>query len=170
MKRTPWFERKFTAIEDTGIFPCILERLDGTVARLTDKMKRINAHLPLSQTGKWSIKKEIGHLIDLEPLWHERAKQILRGEGNLLVADLTNQKTHQTDHDAQKITDLVKIFRKERTLLMKTLQTAHENDLQKAAIHPRLGTPMRLIDLAFFVAEHDDHHLAQISFLSKITN
>ena len=31
---------------------------------------------------------------------------------------------------------------------------------------PRLGTPMRLVDLAFFVAEHDDHHLAQITFLA----
>ena len=75
MKRTPWFERKFPALEDNGIYPSILERLEGTSARLTDKMKRINANIPISQEGKWSIKKEIGHLIDLEPLWHE----ILRG-------------------------------------------------------------------------------------------
>ena len=50
---------------------------------------------------------------------------------------------------------------------MDTLQNINESDLEKSALHPRLGTPMRLIDLAFFVAEHDDHHLAQITFLSK---
>jgi uncharacterized damage-inducible protein DinB len=167
MKRTPWFERKFPAIEDNGIFPSILERLEGTTARLSAKMKRINVDLPVLKEGKWSIKKEIGHLIDLEPLWHERAMQILRGEGNLLIADLTNQKTHQAHHDDFTTTELVKLFSKERKKLMDTLQNINETDLEKAAIHPRLGTPMRLIDLAFFVAEHDDHHLAQISFLAK---
>jgi hypothetical protein len=28
--------------------------------------------------------------------------------------------------------------------------------------HPRLKTPMRLVDHFYFVAEHDDHHLARI--------
>ena len=34
-------------------------------------------------------------------------------------------------------------------------------------LDPRLRTPMRLIDLGFFVAEHDDHHLARITELLK---
>jgi hypothetical protein len=29
-------------------------------------------------------------------------------------------------------------------------------------MHPRLKQPMRLVDHLFFVAEHDDHHLALI--------
>jgi uncharacterized damage-inducible protein DinB len=166
MKKTPWFERKFSAIEDNGLFPTILERLDGTAARLTGKMKRIEADLTHLKEGKWSIKKEIGHLIDLEPLWHERAKQILRGEGKLLIADLTNQKTHEANHDDFSVADLIDKIDKERQKLMHTLQNITENDLNKEAIHPRLGTPMRLIDLAFFVAEHDDHHLAQITHVA----
>ena len=28
--------------------------------------------------------------------------------------------------------------------------------------HPRLKTPMRLVDHLYFVAEHDDHHLSRI--------
>lgn len=166
MKKTPWFERKFPAIEDNGIFPSILERLEGTAARLTEKMLGIDTHTMFSKEGKWSIKKEIGHLIDLEPLWHERAKQILRGEGHLLIADLTNQKTHQANHDDLSVSDLINSFRLERNKLMKTLQNITDEDLEKEAIHPRLGTPMRLIDLAFFVAEHDDHHLAQITHVA----
>lgn|GEM_PF-5393098 len=35
------------------------------------------------------------------------------------------------------------------------------------ALHPRLGVPMRLIDLALFTVEHDDHHLAVISALRR---
>jgi len=37
----------------------------------------------------------------------------------------------------------------------------------KSALHPRLKTPMRTMDLFLFVAEHDDHHLAKISEIIK---
>lgn len=36
---------------------------------------------------------------------------------------------------------------------------------ERSALHPRLLTPMRLIDFLAFVAEHDDHHLAEIAWL-----
>jgi hypothetical protein len=32
----------------------------------------------------------------------------------------------------------------------------------ESILHPRLRTPMRLVDHLYFVAEHDDHHLARI--------
>jgi hypothetical protein len=32
-------------------------------------------------------------------------------------------------------------------------------------LHPRLKMPMRAIDHLYFVAEHDDHHLAHIERL-----
>jgi hypothetical protein len=32
----------------------------------------------------------------------------------------------------------------------------------RTLLHPRLKQPMRLVDHLFFVAEHDDHHLAKI--------
>jgi hypothetical protein len=37
----------------------------------------------------------------------------------------------------------------------------------RTALHPRLGTPMRLLDHVLFIAEHDDHHLARISWLLR---
>lgn len=167
MKRTNWFDRKFPLITDNGIFPCILERLEGTPARLKEKIAKITGNLTFSEKGKWSIQKEIGHLIDLEPLWLERALQIINGQTDLVKADLTNQKTHEAGHDLEKIGALLTRFEKERDKFMLALRQISEQDLEKSAIHPRLGTPMKLIDLAFFVAEHDDHHLAQITFLGK---
>jgi hypothetical protein len=35
------------------------------------------------------------------------------------------------------------------------------------ALHPRLNVRIRVLDLAFFIAEHDDHHLARISELRQ---
>jgi hypothetical protein len=34
-----------------------------------------------------------------------------------------------------------------------------------AAHHPRLDRSMRLIDVAYFLAEHNDHYLAEIVYL-----
>jgi hypothetical protein len=32
-------------------------------------------------------------------------------------------------------------------------------------MHPRLKVPMTPVDLAWFDAEHDDHHLVKINFI-----
>ncbi len=165
MHRTPWFNRQFPPIHDNGLLPGILERLEGTVARLTFKLVQLPGHPGPSGEGKWSIHKEVGHLLDLEPLWMGRALQIIHGESQLMVADLTNRQTHEADHDQQNMVDLIARFAEERAKLVAVLRAVTEADLEKSALHPRLGTPMRLIDLAFFVAEHDDHHLAQITVL-----
>ncbi len=38
-------------------------------------------------------------------------------------------------------------------------------ELRMTALHPRLRQSMSVADLSFFVAEHDDHHLAKIEVL-----
>jgi hypothetical protein len=43
------------------------------------------------------------------------------------------------------------------------IENIGEEIIFKSALHPRLKTPMRTMDLFLFVAEHDDHHLATIS-------
>ncbi len=168
MNRTKWFDRKFAPIEDNGIFPCILERLEYTPLRIQYKVEKLsNNSMNAFSTEKWSIKKEIGHLIDLEPLWFERMLQIIKGDPNLKVADLTNRKTHDTDYDSSAMDDLINNFAAERQKMIALLRNIAPEALENVAIHPRLGTPMRLIDLAYFVAEHDDHHLAQITYLGQ---
>jgi uncharacterized damage-inducible protein DinB len=167
MKRTKWFDRVFPPQQDAGIFPCIIERLEGTTARLTHKMASIKGDTFVSTNGKWSIKKEIGHLIDLEPLWLARTLQIIDNQTDLKKTDLANTKTHETNHDARDFKDLIQEFDQHRRELMSVLRDVTEADLEKAAVHPRLGTPMKIIDLAYFVAEHDDHHLAQMTVLVK---
>ena len=168
MKRTEWFLRTFPPIEDNGLLPGILERLEGTPARLYEKVSKIPAEvLNISSAVKWSVKKEIGHLIDLEPLWFERIGQIAASIPDMKVADLTNQKTHTTPHDEISIEGLLSDFKQARQRTMDKLFSLNDADLLNYSLHPRLKTPMRIIDLAYFVAEHDDHHLAQITILSK---
>lgn len=166
MRRTNWFERVFPPITDNGLLPGIIERLEGTPARLAEKAKNYTQDLnPQSADGKWSLKKEVGHLADIESLWFERLQQIIAADLDMKVADLTNRKTNEAPHDSKTFEELIADFRPVREKFVAALRALREQDLEKTSLHPRLKTPMKVIDLAFFVAEHDDHHLAQVTAL-----
>ena len=167
MQRTEWFNRKFPVIEDNGILPSIIERLSGTPARVEEIISQLNpALLTLKSKEKWTIKEEIGHLSDLEPLWLGRLDDLINGSAELRATDLTNQKTHTANHDATDIKVLLQRFREQRQQLVNKLFSLNDEQLVNSSLHPRLKTPMRIIDLAYFVAEHDDHHLAGIREIS----
>jgi uncharacterized damage-inducible protein DinB len=159
MDRTKWFDRQFPSIADNGLLPGILERLAGTPARLRAMIGGMSS--TPAESG-WSAAKELGHLSDLEPLWLARVHDLLQGKADLTPADLTNRATTDSDHDQQSLATLVDRFASARSSLVDALRNASDADLERSARHPRLGTPMRLIDLAYFVAEHDDHHLARL--------
>jgi hypothetical protein len=164
MRQTRWFDRRFPPIEDNGLLPGIIERLHGTAPRLRSLLVGVERASPVD--AGWSVAQQVGHLIDLEPLWLQRAHDIVRGEPVLTAADLSNRATHEGDHDQWPVPQLVERFEDARRVLVSTLRRANDGDLERSAQHPRLGTPMRLIDLAYFVAEHDDHHLARLRELT----
>ncbi len=168
MEQVKWFERKFDFSHKDNIFPSIIERLQGTPVRLEYKINQIPLeNLTLKPDGKWSIKENIGHLIDLESIWQGRLEDILNGEGFLRAADLENKKTDLADHNKTEIGQLLSAFSDIRNETLKHLVILNESEIYKYALHPRLKTPMRIMDLFLFVAEHDDHHLASIT---KINN
>ena len=86
-----------------------------------------------------------------------------RRSSRLQEADLLNRKTDEANHNARDLGGLVRGFRDARAELVRQLEQADEADWLRTARHPRLHAEMRLLDHAFFVAEHDDHHLATIT-------
>ena len=169
MKQGKWFDRSFNFENNQNIFPSILERLSGTPIRIEEKAKGLSENiLTFSLDNTWTIKENIGHLIDLEPLWQGRLDDIINGQIELRPTDLQNTKTHLADYNTAWLQELLSEFRKIREQTIKTLQSINEETVFKSALHPRLRTPMRTMDLFLFVAEHDDHHLARITELIKI--
>lgn len=163
MKRTLWLDRHFPSAPDPGLLPAILERLEGTPARLESKLKNISEDLlTLKISGKWSIKDEVGHLGDLEALSAGRVEELAVGATELMAADMSNKKTHEAGHNNTSLADLLQYFRGQREALVKRIRTLSDEQLRHSALHPRLKVPMRVVDLALFFAEHDDHHLAAI--------
>ena len=159
-----WFERTFPMDLPAWMFSSILERLRGTPARLEERIETIPKHHLIAQpNGNWSIQENIGHLLDLEPLWNGRLEDLLAGAHTLRPTDLANTATDLANHNTSAIRDVLRDFRSARRALVNRLEALTDHDLGKTALHPRLHKPMNIIDKMFFVAEHDDHHLACIT-------
>jgi uncharacterized damage-inducible protein DinB len=169
MQQIKWFDRKFNFDTVQNIFPSLIERLSGTSLRLDYKMKFIASSILTNKVeNTWSIKENIGHLIDLEPLWQGRFEDIVNGEIELRPTDLQNTQTDLADYNKKSIEQLLHDFKEIRQKTMLLIENIDETLVFKSALHPRLKTPMRTMDLFLFVAEHDDHHLARITEISKI--
>lgn len=169
MQQIKWFERTFQPNPTQNILPATLERLAGTPLRLIDKVSRIEEDVLIAKPadGSWSIQENVGHLLDLEILWHERLEDILNGKKYLREYDLNNGPTEQANHNTTDLEDLLVNFTIYRRQLLDGLAGLPEADLFKTALHPRLQQPLSIQALALFIADHDDHHLARITQLTR---
>lgn len=162
MSQVPWFERKFAPFPVEQL-PNLFTRLRGTPARLEDVLRgRSHDSLVRKPDGKWSAQENAGHLLDLEPLWLTRLDDYVAAREQLTVADVTNRKTTEAKHNARELEEILVKFRSARERLLRSVERLDPSLFSRSAIHPRLKTPMRLVDHWYFVAEHDDHHLARI--------
>jgi uncharacterized damage-inducible protein DinB len=168
MVRPLWFERKFDFSFPVELYPEIIERLRGTPARTEERVRDVPPALLTRRDGdKWSIQENIGHLLDLDELFAGRFEDYEHGLERVRAADLTNQKTHQAQHNSRLAAEILREFRRGRLALVARLESQPPEYFHRTALHPRLNTPMRVTDLLYFVAEHDDHHLARISELLR---
>jgi uncharacterized damage-inducible protein DinB len=167
LHQTPWFDRTFDLHFPLTNFPVIFSRLEGSLFRLGVILA--NADDERCSYGKdgWSAKEHLGHLYDLEELWWKRLQDFLDRKELLSVADLTNTKTKEAGHNEKPLEAIMQQFVIERQRMLETVYGFDKATLALTAVHPRLNQSMRLIDLLYFVAEHDDHHITKISSLLR---
>jgi uncharacterized damage-inducible protein DinB len=163
VERMKWAERKFSFNIPPGWMPDTIERLRGIAPRLRDLVNSISEDQAQTRIdNKWSIKEHIGHLSDLEELWIRRVKDFTEKKPVLTAADMSNAATEKADHNSRTLHELLQVFlnKREQYIAMLGKMDAETQGFQ--SLHPRLQIPVRVVDMAFFAAEHDDHHLASI--------
>ncbi|HMG94257.1 MAG TPA: DinB family protein [Chryseolinea sp.] len=160
MKRLEWFERKFTFGLPTGMLPFYLERLEGTLNRIESKVKGVSEEV-LSQKldNKWSVKQNIGHLAEVDEIAIKRIGEMVRGVSPMSPAVFEPR----GDYNQQSVEEVIAYFRKTRDTNVKRYGELTSDELERSSLHPRLKVNMTPVDLAWFDAEHDDHHLVRIS-------
>ena len=168
-KYLKWTDRTFQFTFPVEVYPEMIERLRGTPARLEDRVKSIAPEILTRRDGeRWSIQENAGHLLDLESLVSGRLDEYLAGASVLHAADMSNRKTYEAEHNQLAMESILTDFRHQRMELVNRLDNLPFERFAAVALHPRLNTPMRLVDMLFFQAEHDDFHMARISELIRL--
>lgn len=164
-----WTDRSFQFTFPVEIYPEMIERLRGTPARLEDRLRSLAPEILTKCDGeRWSIQENAGHLLDLESLVKQRLDEYLSGASVLHAANMSNRKTYDAEHNQVLPAVILADFRAQRTQLADRLDNLAAETFARVAHHPRLNVPMRLVDMLFFQAEHDDYHLARISELIRL--
>jgi hypothetical protein len=169
MQQLKWVDRKFDFGFRKEYLPFLIECIKSTAPRIEELVKGISEeNLAKQLNNQWSIKEHIGHLIDLEELHEARIEQFAKGLIELQAADMSNKKTHEASHNLKSISELIVAFRKVRANFIFKVETFEEDKLVYKALHPRLQKEITLVDLVYFVGEHDNHHLTLISQINKL--
>jgi uncharacterized damage-inducible protein DinB len=164
-----WFDRRFEPGLPASGAPGLLERLRAAPDRVARLLEHTRAPVRIYRPdGRWSVQEHAGHLVDLEDLWASRLEDFDQGRPVLRPADLQNRRTHDARHNDRDPRDLIAAFRSARTALVDRLAGWSPEELSRVSRHPRLDQPMSVVDLCFFVAEHDDHHLAAAAGIAEL--
>ncbi len=167
-ERVAWTERTFNFDFPVGLYREFMERIRGMPARVEELIRSVPAdRLTARPDQGWSIQQNVGHLVDLEELFAGRLDDYDARVDTLRPADMTNRKTHQADHNDKPIESILAAFRQERSKLIQRFERFGPARFGQTALHPRLNQPMRIVDMMYFQAEHDDYHLARISELNQ---
>ena len=171
MDTAKWFERQFDFRLSSKDYISVYKRMQEAAGKLQQITAGIlPAALIYKPGGKWSVNEHVGHLSLLEPLWRQRFIDIHNSKPVLSPADLENKATTEAGFNNSDIKALIETFINERNTTLLLLDSMNEEDKTKTSLHLRLQQPMRIIDLSYFVAEHDDHHLAVISEIIQVYN
>lgn len=159
MNTLKWFDRKMSFGLPKEMLPFYLERLDGTLARIEKKVNGVpDSVLSAKPDGKWSVKQHIGHLSEVDVVANRRIREMLDG-----VPEMSPAVFEPQDYNPWPIARVLELFREKRHANLDAYKAVPESGLLSASLHPRLKVMMTPVDLAWFDAEHDDHHLVKIN-------
>jgi hypothetical protein len=163
MQRLPWLDRKFQFDIPPGWVYNIVARLEGTESRLRHVTQAISdGTTQYKPDDKWSIKEHIGHLGDLEDLHIQRLSDFTARRVQLSIWDVTNAATEKANHNSSSLEELIDTFSVKRKLFIQKLWALDDDTQMFQSLHPRLKIMMKPVDMATFIAEHDDHHIASM--------
>lgn len=160
MQKMEWFQRRFTFGHPIEMLPFFLERLEGTAARIETKVADAEEKiLSAKHDGKWSVKQNIGHLSEVDEIASRRVTEMLQGISPMSPAVFEPG----MDYNAMPIEQVIDLFKRRRRENISKYSQLTDEELTRSSLHPRLKVNMTPVDLAWFDAEHDDHHLVRIS-------
>ncbi len=165
---TPWLEYKFEFGHPPEQATEFITRLSQAPARLAELVSSGGEKLTIRPAkDKWSILEHAGHLWTVEQLWEIRFKEFAEGKDTLYAAEMSGRSTFAGNFNDVEPSKILENFRVTREKMLNYLRGFDTEYFSRKALHPRLQKIISPVDLLYFIAEHDDHHLAVIEQLLR---
>jgi hypothetical protein len=159
MEKLEWFQRTFTFGLQEGMLPFCIERLEGTLPRIQKKVQNVADEVLSNKfNGKWSVKENIAHLAEVDEIALRRIDEMIQGISPMSPAVIQPGR----NYNVWPIKEVIEFFSSARDRNLQKYKILTSAQLRNASLHPRLKVQMTPVDLAWFDAEHDDHHLVRI--------
>ncbi len=167
-KRELWVDKKFEYEKMDNKYSDLIVRLEKTISILEELTGTLPTEILTKKDGdSWSIQESTGHLLEVEALFTGRLEDYQNHLGELRPADMTNKRTYDADYNKVDIRKTLADFKAVRVKYVEDLRSLPEGEFFRSSFHPRLKKQMRLIDMLFFQAEHDDHHITTMKNLKE---
>lgn len=109
------------------------------------------------ETGKWSVKELLGHLIDGERVFAYRALCIARGESTSLPGMDQDDYVREAGFDSRSVASLAEEYRHVRRSTIALLESLDEETWLRAGVANDAAISVRA--LAFIIGGHQVHHM-----------
>lgn len=151
-----YYSRYVSRVPDGDILDLLRQQITETAAylRAIPESKGDFAYAP----GKWSIKKAIGHMADVERVMLYRALTFARNDKTDLPGFDENQWAEDFNAADRTLADLIDELEVVRSA---TIQFAkHLTDQEQARRGKANGQPVTVRALLYIIAGHERHHVA----------
>lgn len=159
----PWKDRRLPFGRPVEEMPLLLERMQGTPLRLAQLTRSVPHELLVqNREGQWSVMEHIAYLLYLDQHMHERVEDFLARRPRLCTIEDTQGSHDHVGHRERTLGDLLEEYHLTRDSLVRGLQGLEREALQHRSLHPCNEHEMSPVDMALWLAEHDDHRLVTI--------
>jgi len=164
-----WLEKQFDFDFPASKYVEFLQFLRETPIKIEALVTNLPKEvLTRRDEDSWSIQENVGHFLTAESLFLGRLDDYENDAPVLQPARFDDNPTDKAKFNEKDIQWILDEFREQRAIYISRLDTLHPKDFEKAILHPRLNKPMRLCDMLYFHAQHDQHHLTRIAELIEL--
>ena len=141
----------------------LIVRLAAAPSRYAAALSRLEDADSVSDLhdGEWSPVQVLAHVRAANDILEPRIYHVLVRENTPLVAYDDGVWARVARYASLPITELLETMKHKRKELVYMLKGISPEDWQRTGTHEVRG-PMTVFDLASYVADHDDEHIAQI--------
>lgn len=154
----PYYTKFFALVPEKNV----MDALSNNISFVSDFIKSIPPEMGdyAYDTGKWTIKQVIQHIIDCERIICYRALHIARKDKQALLFFNENEYAQVADVKDLTLTDLLNDFTAVRNSTISLFKHLKDSDLiQSGVIGNYQSTPL---SIGFFLPGHANHHLNTI--------